>query len=85
MSLACGRFAVSPERCAANGFLRERADPGTWRAEPQRRIGALRRPRDVVASTSAFARAAARRSRVDTFAQAANHAVAFTCCHSASS
>jgi len=28
MSLACVRFAAFPERCAPNGFLRERADPG---------------------------------------------------------
>jgi hypothetical protein len=31
MSLACGRFAAFPERRAANGFLRERADPGQRR------------------------------------------------------
>jgi hypothetical protein len=35
MSLACVRFAAFPERCAPNGFLRERADPG-----PRRRAAA---------------------------------------------
>jgi len=41
MSLACGRFAVSPERCAANGFLRERADPSprAGRGKPSRAAG----------------------------------------------
>jgi hypothetical protein len=31
MSLACVRFAAFPERCAPNGFLRKRADPGARR------------------------------------------------------
>jgi len=48
MSLACGRFAEFLERCAPNGFLRERADPGPRRRSSCARFVQARGPRQAV-------------------------------------